>query len=319
MNDRVTPILFGAVLLLGGAVALVIHGRSLRASSTLQPDQEVAAISFLANLPRSLRETSGVARSRRHPGILWTHNDSGHGPHIYAVDLTGAILGRFRLDDAGSNDWEDIGRGPCPASMASEEDCLYVADTGNNDRDRRRLSVYIVREPDPTTGSAEEPVDRRIDSARLRFQYPDSRRDSEAIAVTPEGDLLIVNRGRHRDIGVYEIAAAAIDEALIEEETVEAELLGPVPFTRDRRVGRVVTGATYSSSGDTLIVRTYTGIWALRQSEEGWVETGSCVLGWREPGGEAIDYFDDTSFVLTSEAALGSPASVHQVRCHLGG
>ena len=319
MNHKAMPIVFGAILLFGGVAALVVHGPSLRASNTIAPGQEVATFELLGHLPRTLRETSGIATSRRYPGVLWTHNDSGHGPHIYAVDLSGALLARFRVRDAGSNDWEDISRGPCPASVESAGDCLYVADTGNNDRDRRRLSIYVVPEPDPTPGSADEPLDSRVDGARVRFEYSDSRRDSEAIAVTPQGDVLIVNKGRHRDIGVYLIEAAVLDEAIVENEAVEAQLLGPVPFSRDRRVGRVVTGATYSSTGDTLIVRSYTGIWALYQTEAGWVETGSCALGWREPVGEAIDYLDEASFVLTSEAAGRSPATLHRVSCDLGG
>jgi len=318
LSDRATPFIFGAALLAFGVVAIILHGRSLRASSTAIPGQEVATFELLANLPGTLRETSGVAMSIRHPGIFWTHNDSGHGPHLYAVDLQGNLIARFRVEDAGSNDWEDISRGPCPVSMASEGDCLYVGDTGNNDRDRRRLSVYVVQEPDPTAGSAEAPLDGRVEGARLRYEYPDSRRDSEAIAVTPAGDLLIVNRGRHREINVYVIEADDIDEAIQDGDPVEAESLGPVPFSRDRRVGRVVTGATYAADRSQLIVRTYTGIWALRLTDGVWEEAGSCALGWRERGGEAIDLADDGSFIVTSEGGGGSPATLHRVRCELG-
>lgn len=28
----------------------------------------------------TLDEVSGIVASRRHPGVLWAHNDSGHGP-----------------------------------------------------------------------------------------------------------------------------------------------------------------------------------------------------------------------------------------------
>ena len=351
MNDRHVPFAFGALLLLGGVAAIVVHGPSFRASaqaaaSTESAGQEAATFELMGTLPRSLRESSGIAISRSHPGYFWTHNDSGSGASVYAVNEEGSVVARYRLNDAGSRDWEDIALGPCPASFdepGSESDaetgadagadvgaepgtqaagapaCLYVADTGNNSRDRRRLSIYIVREPDPSAGTADDRLSERVEPVRMRFEYPDSRRDSEALAVTPDGDLLVVNRGRHRRINVYRIPAEKVEKALEDGETVEAELTGPVPFDRDRSMGRVVTGATYLADEDQLVVRTYTSIWKLARTDEGWMSAGVCDFGWKEPAGEAIDAVDGTSFVVTSEAGGGAPALMHRVRCEFDG
>ena len=35
---------------------------------------------------RELKEASGVVASRSNPGWLWTHNDSGGGSFLYAID-----------------------------------------------------------------------------------------------------------------------------------------------------------------------------------------------------------------------------------------
>ena len=40
---------------------------------------------FTITDPR-ITESSGLAASRQHPGIYWTHNDSDDGPYLYAVD-----------------------------------------------------------------------------------------------------------------------------------------------------------------------------------------------------------------------------------------
>jgi hypothetical protein len=48
---------------------------------------------------RDLPEASGVAASRRTPGLFWAHNDSGE-PVIYALDSHGAIKGRVRVTGA---------------------------------------------------------------------------------------------------------------------------------------------------------------------------------------------------------------------------
>src|SRR5262245_23653064 len=48
-------------------------------------------------VPDQLRESSGLAISRSQPGILWSHNDSGDGPNLYAIDISGKLLAVFRV------------------------------------------------------------------------------------------------------------------------------------------------------------------------------------------------------------------------------
>ena len=84
--------------------------------------------------------------SRAHPGVLWTDNDSGERAYVYATDLTGADRGFVRIDGARAVDWEDIALGPCPTRKGP---CLYLADTGDNDRTRKSVIIYAVPEPDP--------------------------------------------------------------------------------------------------------------------------------------------------------------------------
>ena len=38
-----------------------------------------------------INESSGLVASRSHTDVLWTHNDSGGGPYIYALDTSGRI------------------------------------------------------------------------------------------------------------------------------------------------------------------------------------------------------------------------------------
>ena len=63
-----------------------------------------------------VKESSGIAVSRTHRGLLWTHNDSGDGPYLYATDTTGADRGARRLPVDDPIDWEDMAEGPCPAT-----------------------------------------------------------------------------------------------------------------------------------------------------------------------------------------------------------
>ena len=51
-----------------------------------------------------VRESSGIAASRRHPGVFWTHNDKGDAARLYAIDGTGKLLAEFAVD-ARNDDW----------------------------------------------------------------------------------------------------------------------------------------------------------------------------------------------------------------------
>ena len=49
-------------------------------------------------------ESSGVAVSRTYPDVLWTHNDSGDGPYLYATDLRGTDRGALLVPGAQALD-----------------------------------------------------------------------------------------------------------------------------------------------------------------------------------------------------------------------
>jgi hypothetical protein len=107
------------------------------------PCRIMSRLSLLPDLP----EASGLAASRRTPGVLWAHNDSGD-PFVFALTATGGVKGRVFVTGARVWDWEDIAVGPCANGT-----CLYIADIGDNDR--RRQSVTIYRTPEPAPGDAQ--------------------------------------------------------------------------------------------------------------------------------------------------------------------
>ena len=133
-------------------------------------------------LPGEVRESSGVAASREHSGVLWTHNDSGGEPEVHAVDPTGRLLGRVRLTGAENKDWEDIALGPCPSG-----ECLYIADIGDNRGSRKDVEIYRIPEPDLNA-----PAGPRAE--RFRVRYPDGPRDAEALFLLPSGELFVISK-----------------------------------------------------------------------------------------------------------------------------
>ena len=258
----------------------------------------------------SLRESSGVAVSRSQPGVLWTHNDSGDKARIYATNLQGEDLGRFRVRGADADDWEDIALGPCPEDSTGHA-CLFIADTGNNDGRRRRGVIYIVAEPIVSIDSSDsEPRTER--AHELRVTYPDGRRDIEALAVTPNGDILLVTKGSRGRVLLYTIPANKTTE-----ESVRITAVDTLPILPARRFGNLVTAAAVSPSGRNLVVRTYTQLYFFELQVGGdWqLVTRPCWIGLRQPQGEAVDFLDEESVVLTTESALGRRAGLARAAC----
>jgi hypothetical protein len=98
-----------------------------------------------------LSEASGICASRRNPGILWVHDDSGAGAELYAVDTAGNIRQRYTLGFTPV-DWEDIALGPGPDPT---KEYLYIGDVGDNGLNRGNCRMVRVEEPIvPATGGA---------------------------------------------------------------------------------------------------------------------------------------------------------------------
>lgn len=258
-----------------------------------------------------LVESSGVAVSRAHAGVLWTHNDSGDGPYLYATDLRGRDRGAIRVSGARAVDWEDIALGPCPLAGS---DCLYIGDTGDNLERRPSVSVYAVAEPDPpVTGADSQRVTRAARALSLR--YPDGPHDVEALYVSPRDTALyLVSKGRRGPIRLYRVAPTAWKS----RGTATARLVQTLPIVPDAATGRLVTGAAVRSDGAVVAIRTYTAVYFFIPGPDGRLTPAlprACSLAGADRLGEAVDFWDDSTLVLTSEADPLGRGTIHTARC----
>jgi hypothetical protein len=262
-----------------------------------------------------LVESSGVAASHAHPGILWTHNDSGDGPYLYATDLEGRDHGVLLVPGAEANDWEDIALGPCPPPLRAPA-CVYLADTGDNFAFRPWVTVYAVAEPEPPTGPGDT-LRTTGAPAVLRLRYPDGPHDVEAIYVSPRDTALyLVSKARVGAARVYRVAADQWQLAHLGPPTIATAV--PVQ-TLDIRL---VTGAAIRPDGRFVAVRTYKAIYVFSPGVGGRLVPARerpCDIAGLEPGGggEGIDFLDDSTLVLTSEANGGGrrTGTIHRVVC----
>lgn len=155
---------------------------------------ESNAVVYLANA--QVIESSGLAFSQRRNDVLWTHNDSGDIPRLFAFDLTGRDLGTIAVEPAEAVDWEDI----CSVTIGGKP-CLVIADTGDNKRIRNHGMLYVAEEPDLSTTDHVARVTRII-----RFTYEDGPQNCEGLAAAPDEQIFyLATRGDDLQRKLYEL------------------------------------------------------------------------------------------------------------------
>ncbi len=255
-------------------------------------------------LPDEIHEASGVAPSRAHGGVFWTHNDSGD-PVVYAVSADGSLAGQVRVSGAKVEDWEDIALAPCPGGG----DCLYVADIGDNQAERASVTVWRV--PEPAPGDAESRP-----AEALVFRYPDGAQDAEALFVLPDGRIHVVTKGETGAIAVYRAPAAAAGGTATLERV--RELAGSEVNRAER-----VTGASASADGRWVAVRTLRelAVYPADALTGGGAAPEPRRMDLREldeAQGEGVGFTPDGAVLLTSEGGKKKdPATFARLACTL--
>lgn len=237
-----------------------------------------------------LHEASGLVASARSPGVLWSHNDSGDRPRLFAIDRTGRQLGTFVLGSATAQDWEALAIGAGPDAASSY---LYVADNGGNIRSRNAVTIYRVAEPLVDRDNA--PGDSTIATVgTLVVRYPEGRNhDSEAIFIDPRtAALYLLTKSDKQPSLLYR---TPLPRGQAEPELVFAQVL-TLTFGESAIMGSDrVTDMSISSAGDAILIRTYTDAyyWSRNstQSVEQALAAQPCKVPLHfEPQGETIAF-----------------------------
>lgn len=232
-----------------------------------------------------------MALSRRTPGVLWSHNDSPD-PVLFALDLSGAIKARVQVTGAKVTDWEDVAAGSC-----ARGDCLYIADIGDNNAVRPRVTIYRVPEP-RTDAKATEPAEA------IDLVYPDGPHDAEALFTASNGQLFIVTKESATATALYRVPQDVQPGAV-----GRLEVVSRLPLTD-------VTGA--SANGDWVALRTNRELffYRLRDLVSGSRAPSSRMdlTMLREPQGEGVALGANGVVYLVGERGGGTFA---KLQCRL--
>jgi PKD repeat protein len=238
----------------------------------------------------SVVEASGIAASRRNPGVLWVNNDSGDTERIFAMDFTGKHLGIYRVSTGPCNDWEDVAVGPGPVAG---ESYIYIASIGDNAKARSYVSVFRVSEPEVDLDAAPATYDL-TGVVRLDMTYPEGASDAETLMVDPlTADIVIVTKRSDGQSRVYRYAYP--------QDPSQRPVMTHVATLS---IGSTATAGDISPLGNWIVVKTYSSafLW-LRSGKEDLGESfkrPACTVPLRsEPAGEAIGFAADGSGYFT--------------------
>ena len=199
---------------------------------------------------KEINESSGLAVSKCQDDVFWTHNDSGDGPFIYAINSNGESLGTFRLPNVNNVDWEDM----ATIKSNSGECFLYIGEIGDNERKRDVHAIYRIKEPlvsvEASGSSRKDPV---ITSSAeiLRFSYSDGRHNSETLLVDPRsGVIYAVTKEFAGPASVFRVLPNFVPD---EVQTVPKIATISLPATPNG----LVTGGDISPDGNHIVLCDY--------------------------------------------------------------
>lgn len=306
------------------AIALSISLLSLvpappaRAQARL-PDAAPRAVATGHLQDGAITESSGVVASRRAGGrVLWTHNDSGDGPFVYALGPDGSKRGTFRLGGVGAvTDCEDIALGPGPQGSVPY---LYLGDIGDNNRVRSAASqvctVYRMPEPVVTPAARLSTQAHPVVTApaeAFRYVYPDGLHDAETLLVHPKtGRIYVVAKNPDGHDGVY-----AFPLPLDPRRVVTLRKIAVVAITGEPDFHpNLVTGGDIAPDGRHVLLRTYWYAYEFAapaaRFDDVWRARPRRILVPLQAQGEGIGYAypKGEAFYLTSE---GAHTSIYKV------
>ncbi len=212
-------------------------------------------------------EASGLARSQRQPGVLWTVNDDGN-EDLYAISLAGEHLGKVELNKSDNKDWEDL------ASFRLDDDpYLLIADIGDNNARYKKRTIYIAKEP--RTDENKTKVDWEID-----FEYPNGPRDAESAAVDVDNERILILSKRDIPPALYELPLRPDDD-----DKLTAKWLGtidslPKPSRQDVEFALKAkdwhwqpVGMDISADNRAAVILTYRAVYYyLRRPHQDWFD-----------------------------------------------
>lgn len=265
MIRRTVPLMLAAVLLAASVLAATVPA--------LAAEPQAEEISQIDD-PR-IEESSGLAVSAVHEDLVYTINDAGNAPIVYAVTVsTGRVVGTTEVGGGTISDTEAI--------AIDGEGTMWLADLGDNDKERDDVALYAFDEPGPG--------DHTVTAERYAVTYADGPVDIEGFLVHPEsGAKYLASKEKKTQGALYQLPETLSTSA--ENRATDLDVSLPED----------VSDATFTADGSQALIRTRDAVHVFDPAT--WTETEVLAVPSVEQGESIAMEPTGTSFLIGSEGS----------------
>lgn len=223
----------------------------LSCNPKVQDSQEKGKLETKFSLPKKLKEVSGIAMSPDNKTI-WAIEDQGNKNVVYGVDLQGKLIADVLVKNAENNDWEDITK--------DLQGNIYIGDFGNNDNNRRNLSIIKL-----DLKNASQKTANVIQTTQFHYEgqteFPPKKSnwlyDCEAF-VEMKGNFYLFTKNRSKGFdGTF-----LVFQVPNREGNFEAKMIGKLKLQRGYS-DAAITSATINSTKNKIVLLNHKNIQVL--------------------------------------------------------
>ncbi|WP_291130927.1 hypothetical protein [Flavobacterium sp. UBA7682] len=259
-------------------------------------------ITTLCKLPKKLKEVSGMQWAKNGGNFFYVIQDSGNESSVYKVNTKGEQIQELFVN-AKNTDWEDL--------TSDKEGNLYLGDFGNNDNERKDLSIYKI--------TTTEKVDIIKPKYKVSFYYPEqtdfppSKKELlyDCEAFFEQNDffyLFTKNRSKGFD------GTTLIYKIPNKDGHHEAKLLGKYK-TGDDYNNSAITGSAISPDGSKFVLLSHSKIWLFENfKSDDFLNGKISILDLNHYSQkEAVCFKDNNTLLIADEKDKKTGGNVYEV------
>lgn len=258
-------------------------------------------MAYLGKFPNSLSEVSGIVTYNEN--LAWVIEDNGNKDNIYGINLKAGLVKKLKVKDAENHDWEDLTK--------DKKGNLYIGDFGNNNNERKKLTIYKLPNPEVEKGD-------KISSEKIIFYYPEQKKfppkksnliyDSEAFFHW-KNHLYIFTKDRSRPYQGKTLVYKIPDK----KGNYEAKLVGTLKLCDDQDHCSV-TSADISEDGKTIALIGYGYLYLGKNfNVDAISETKfDTIYLNHETQIESICFLNDTTLLIADEQSKTKGRNLYQ-------
>ncbi|WMI66183.1 hypothetical protein RBH94_03255 [Aestuariibaculum sp. YM273] len=233
-------------------------------------------LSVVADIPNNLKEVSGNEITTN-SNLIWVIEDAGNRNNVYGLNDKGYIVKDIDVKNVNNLDWEDL--------TTDKEGNLYIGDIGNNDKNRKWLSILKISNP--------EAIEDETTAEVIKFKLPkgEKPKDFEAMFLFNNFFYLFSKEsGKAILIKVPNIIGKHTAEIL-----TEFNLNGKHNY---------ITSADISEDGKTVVLLNHEKVWILTNfTDDNFFGGKLTKLPFEHDSQkEGVCFEDDNNILITDES-----------------